>query len=133
MLGSTNRVLLKHRHTCLFRIVCGCFPPMEAELSGCSRECMSQSLKSYLVLSRKSLLIPGLICNTGVSKNVWICTTVEGYHSHSGNSNDAPGCFKRSATPQEVLTATLPPTSAGESPIHSAPSNSKSPKMQSSN
>lgn len=109
MLGSTNRVLLKHRHTCLFRIVCGCFPPMEAELSGCSRECMSQSLKSYLVLSRKSLLIPGLICNTGVSKNVWICTTVEGYHSHSGNSNDAPGCFKRSATPPGSADS-YPPT-----------------------
>lgn len=68
MPGSTNRVLLKHSHTCLFHVVCGCFPPTKAELSGCSRECMSQSLKYYLVLSRKSLLIPGLLCNTGVSK-----------------------------------------------------------------
>lgn len=73
-------------------------------------ESMSQSLKCYLVLSRKSLLIPGLICNTGVSKNVWICTTLEGYHTHSGNSNDAPGLFEKKHPPRPGSSDSYPPT-----------------------
>lgn len=67
MLGSTNRALLKHRHLACFILSVAAFPLWRQSWVAVA-ESMSQSLKCYLVLSRKSLLIPGLICNTGVSK-----------------------------------------------------------------
>lgn len=69
MLGSTNRASAETQtHACLFHIVCGCLPLYEGRVEWAVAESMSQSLNAIWFFPEKSLLIPGLICNTGVSK-----------------------------------------------------------------
>lgn len=54
-----NKVLLEHRHTHLFDIVCGCFHDTMTELSCCNRNSLAQSLK-YVLSGPLSLLTLGL-------------------------------------------------------------------------